>query len=199
MQQWQVLVQRLMDEKQWNQYDLADATGYAQSNINRLLKTTQLPSRKAVQRLSNAFGVPESYFLSNVFKTDSIPLLEWSEVNDWLHHQQKEAHNTWIPTITMTGPRTYALKVTSSDMVGESKQHMYPVGATIVVDPDVPRQTGSRIAVQLPDLRFLFRELREAGGEYFLSPLDSSFPPISLGSAFNATYLGTVKHTIITE
>ena len=51
-------LRRLLDDKGWNQADLARATGESEMQVSRWIRGTQMPSAAALFRLTEALGVP---------------------------------------------------------------------------------------------------------------------------------------------
>lgn len=51
-------IQELRAEKKWTQEDLAKKSGLPQSHISRIERFKLSPSRRTVERLAKAFGVP---------------------------------------------------------------------------------------------------------------------------------------------
>ena len=191
-----------MLERGWNQFDLADASGYGQSHISKLLNRDSPPSNKTLIKLAQAFEVPaESFTGSLVPEHNRIPLLKPDQIPRWLKTSDTflDEVEEWLPVSIQCSKNSYALTVSSHDMHNPGSVIQYPLNALIIIDPERSRQTGHRIICQLPDLRIIFRELQESAGEYYLAPLNPSFSMISLGSEFNARYLGSVIATLIKE
>lgn len=200
---WKQKIEYLMLERGWNQSDLADASGYGQSHISKLLNRSTPPSNKTLTQLAQAFDVPvESFTETLTTKHNRIPLLKPDQILLWLNTPDTlvDKVNEWFPACLECSKKSYALAVSSNDMYNSgSSVTQYPLNALIIVDPEKNRKTGSRIICQLPDQRIIFRELQESAGEYYLAPLNPSFPMISLGSEFHARYLGSVIATLIKE
>jgi transcriptional regulator with XRE-family HTH domain len=48
--------QKLMEEKNWNQNDLAENSGVSITQINRLINGVGYPSLRTLERVAKAFG-----------------------------------------------------------------------------------------------------------------------------------------------
>lgn len=202
---WKQRIECLMQENGWNQYDLADRAGYSQPHIHKILKRDEVPVPKTMRKLADAFNVPVEYFNTGIQRPTSgvliVPLLDPHQITHWLDHPDniRTSIHHWIPIIGQCSDRTYAMNVAGNDMVSPDKSAYYPIGSTVIVDPDKDRQPGYRVICQLPDQRVIFRELQESAGAYYLAALQSSFSMIELGTEFNARYLGRVVSTIIKD
>ena len=201
---WKKRIEWLMQEKGWNQYDLADRAGYSQPHIHKILKRDEVPVPKAMRKLADAFNVPVEYFNTGIQRPTSsvrsVPLLTPEQITLWLDQpdQIRQSISDWIPVMNSSS-KSYALNVTSQDMTSPDKTVYYPIGSTVIVDPEQERLAGYRVVCQLPDTRVIFRELQESAGEYYLAALQPSFSMIALGTEFNARYLGRVVTTIIQD
>ena len=199
---WYERVERLMQERGWNQYQLADASGFSQPHIHRLLNQEELPANKALKKLASAFDVPVEYFttgIQRVSRSLDIPLLKPEQITAWLDRPDtlREQLADWLAISQPCSDKAYALAVTESDMTSPQTTHQYPIGSLIVIDPDKSITPGHRVICQLSDKRIIFRELQLSAGEYYLAALHPSFPMISMGSDFR--YLGRIICTIIQE
>lgn len=199
---WYDRVEQLMQERGWTQYDLADASGFSQPHINRLLNQEELPVNRALKKLASAFNVPVEYFTTGVHRVSNsldIPLLTPEQVTDWLDRPDTLRGKVvdWVSVSRSCSDKTYALTVTGSDMSTPQCVHNYPLGSIIIVDPGKAMEPGHRVVCRLPDDRVIFRELQLSAGEYYLAALNPSFPLIPLGPGFR--YLGGITCTIIQE
>ncbi len=200
---WKKRIEQLMQEKGWNQYDLADRAGYSQPHIHKILKREEQPVPKALRKLADAFGVPVEYFTSGIQRPVGghldVPLLKPDQITAWMDQPDsvRDSISQWIPAVCSCSDKAYSVTVSGNDMSGPQSPNHYPMGSIIIVDPEKPRQAGYRVLCQLPDQRVIFRELQESAGEYYLAALQPSFAMIPLGSEFNARYLGRVVSTII--
>lgn len=201
---WEKRIEHLMQERGWNQFDLADASGYKQPHISKILKRDTPPSSKTLKNLANAFGVPVQFLTTGIDRPVQeclIPLLKPEQITRWLEAPEtlKDVIEDWLPAGTSCSNSSYAMTVFSHDMCNPGNPVQYPFNAIVMVDPKLPKQAGCRTVCQMPDQRIIFRELQESAGEYYLASMNPAFPLISLGADFNARYLGRVIATLIKE
>ncbi|MCF1431330.1 MAG: helix-turn-helix domain-containing protein [Shewanella sp.] len=194
---WKERTQRLMLEKGWNQYDLAEHAGYSQSNIARLMKESTPPTQKALSKLAKALGVDESYLLSdsNTHSFPARPILAPGQVKPWLTNAlSKENISEWVADSSSSSKRTYALHLSPIDSIPGARN-----GSFVVIDPDLPRRINSVIACLLATGVMVVRTLITSAGQYYLESLNNSnIPPLQVDlDDPNVHYLGTVTMTII--
>lgn len=200
---WRVLVKQKMVIHGWNEYDLADHSGFSKSTINRVFRSSELPSAKVLKGIACAFSVPVQHIIPEgkipptVNSDRSIPLLALNDIPHWLSDEPFDIKK-WQPFISNSkyNKKTYAYKVTSTDMMSDGF-YSYPPGYIVIVDPFAPREPGKRVFTLMDDGRVVFRELQEPAGEYYLVALNDKFPMIPEGK--NARHLGTVVCSIHEE
>ncbi len=196
--QWQERVQQLMHEQGINQYTLADATGYSQPYINRLLKTDRNISLSILKKIADALSCSVEFLISDIERSEpirKIPILKKDQIMDWLRDNETIRNDIcqWLPSsIKELSTLAYATVVWHNDMINPGGEHSYPEGTIIIIDPEKPREAGQRIIAETEDKRIIFRELRASANELFLAALQPGFPIISLGANFNAKWCGAV-------
>ncbi len=200
-QNWRSIIEKLMQERGWNQYDLADRTGYSQPNINTIVKRSTPPAAKALKRLANAFCIPVEQLLVNGEHVPPsglcVPLLSLSDIPKWLDDESFTViHWQSLANGVVRSDQAYAFKITSVDMMCNGP-HSYPPGCLVIADPEKERVSGSRVFTLLADGRVVFRELQEAAGEHYLIALNDKFPMLTEGSG--TRHLGTVICSIYHE
>lgn len=195
---WLILLEQLMHERGWNQYDLADRSGYSQSNINRILKSKTPPSNKVLLRLAKAFELPVDYFQCSgpVANVQSVPVLSRDLLDSWLDDPAcvESSIAEWVPVSQGNTPRLFAYALNSND-----SQPGCPFGSVVIINPDLDVISGHKILCRLPDGRALVRQLQYAADSWFLAPLQPQLPMIEVGNVQSFTYLGTVISTVINE
>ncbi len=198
---WKMRVDQLMQERGWNQFDLADASGYRQPHISRILKRDDLPSHKTLERLATAFSVSVEYLTSGINRpaqTEQVPILQPSQISLWLSAPDtlREKITDWLSPGLTCSHQTYAMHVTANDMTGPVWH--YPMNALVIVDPEKNLEPGYRIVCE-KNGHTIFRELQVTAGEYYLVSLNTAYPAIHLGKEFSANYLGRVIATLIKD
>lgn len=189
---WKQRLEQLMAEKAWTQYDLATASGYAQSNINRLLKLTEPPSPKVQAKIAKAFDITVESLLGQQQPFISVPVLAKSQINLWLDGLSCDIAE-WMPS-PINKSRLFAFRLNASDSQADC-----PSGSIVIIDPGSDLLTNHKILCRLNDGRTLVRQLTEASDSWFLTALQTGLPAIEVGNAQNFTYLGTVISTLIIE
>ena len=195
---WLKLLEQLMLERGWNQYDLADRSGYSQSNINRILKSKTPPSTKVLLRLAKAFELPVEYFqgYGTGANVQSVPVLSRELLDSWLDDPASVESSMveWVPVSQGNSPRLFAYALNSND-----SQPGCPFGSVVIINPDLSVITGHKILCRLPDGRTMVRQLQYASDSWFLAALQPQLPMIEVGKVNEFTYLGTVISTVINE
>jgi SOS-response transcriptional repressor LexA len=94
-----------------------------------------------------------------------------------------------VPLLSPVGRHTYALRVHGDSMVGASGES-FPEGSIIIVEPALKPRPGDYVVARSRENETTFKQLVKADGEYFLRPLNPSYPTKPLG---NATVIGVVR------
>lgn len=189
---WQQRLEQLMAEKEWTQYDLAEASGYAQSNINRVMKLKEPPSPKVQAKIAKAFGLTVEALLGDRQSFISVPVLKKNQIDDWLNGVFIEP-DQWLPS-PVNKPGLFAFALNAND-----SQSSCPHGSVVILDPVHELFVNHKILCRLQDGRTLVRHLTEASDSWFLTALQPGLPAIEVGNAQSFTYLGTVIYTLIDE
>ena len=75
---------------------------------------------------------------------------------------------------TCSGSEPYALRV-----LGDSMEPEFKEGEVIVIEPQVTAEEGAYV-VALYDNDFVFRQLSQENGRWYLKPLNSRYPTLEM-------------------
>ena len=195
-------LQRLVS-RHGTQQALANAVGLAVQYINHLLSGHRSMGEKTARKIEAALQLDRGWMdrdeetargFSNVEPGPEIvrrvPLISWVQAGQWnevCDVLPLESVLEWIPALARVGPRAFALRIQ-----GDSMEPKFPVGAAIVVVPDVHAQQGDYVIVRLDGTdECTFKQLVEDAGKRFLKPLNPRYPLIEV--TCNATVVGIVR------
>lgn len=101
-----------------------------------------------------------------------VPLISLAEAGNWSNKVEK-ASDTYVKTTIEAGPNTFAVKVETNDM-----EPRFPVGVTIIVDPDDLPKNGSYIIAQQKGASPTFKQLIIDGHKRYLNPLNTRYQAV---------------------
>lgn len=112
---------------------------------------------------------------------------EWSEACDPLQPGDGE---DWIAVPPGTGDCSFWLRVVGDSMTAPAGVSV-PEGSLILVDPEVPADSGRLVVAKLTDSsEVTFKKLVIDGGQKFLKPLNPSYPVLPINA--NCRIVGVV-------
>jgi transcriptional regulator with XRE-family HTH domain len=203
------ILARLLVDRGWKPQQLVEATGLPQATISNILRgKTKNPKSDTLKIIAEVFGIklgqlvgyePLGSSLSSVSSKNSvanlkfeasalvptkIPLIQWSEVKQWILGQAGiKAYTTWLNNDNVCkSPKAFALTIRASMNSYFCNQLAYTY-ATLLIDPDASVEDGLLILVffnesQEPSLRLLAID----GDEKRLQSLEAGKPEILLSS-----------------
>ncbi len=191
----------LMAQKQLTQLDLADAIGYSQSGLNRILTRQRKGRVDIITRISKALGTSSENLLHGIDREDapsqqmSVPVLTNAEsMLAWGNNAESVDRNTiqWLGCpIDSAGSRSFAYKVVSDDMTAP-----YMTGCYVFVDPGLELKQGADALFRMPNGHIAFRQYQVVAGQVILKPRNPSYPSITADES-EISYLGSAIGALI--
>jgi SOS-response transcriptional repressor LexA len=163
----------LMKNKSIDSAFLSENTGIALTTINSLKRGVGNPTYSTLVTLSNFFNVSVSQLteinLTNDVKLEAklheIPLLTFSELNDFLY-KKKHAKNFISIEIEHDSEKCFAIKINTNAM-----SPFFEKGSIFVINTLISPQDGDIILVQFSDQHPCFRKVFIEGNSYFFKPI----------------------------
>lgn len=120
-----------------------------------------------------------------------VPLISWVQAGSYKEaidlYQPGDAEE-WIETTAPIGASTFALRVQ-----GDSMEPLFPAGMLIVVEPNLDPLPGDYVIAKNGD-EATFKQLIKDGGDWFLKPLNKSYPLKPLEST--CCIIGVVREAV---
>ena len=164
---------------------IAKKLNVSQPTIFRISKgQTQKPKPRIIKKLAAYFKIPEEELIGNkeiewanidgwintiIGNTRSVPLYSWTLNNNYILQKSKEKEEIVISCPVSS--EAFALKVKDSSM-----EPVFPLGSTIICDPNKRFQHGSFVIVMLEHNKNLFlRKLLQDIDINYIKPLNKEF------------------------
>lgn len=124
----------------------------------------------------------------------SVPLLQWAQLND----RQSSSIDNWIACPIPYNTNVFAVIIDDESMTAIDGRQSYPTGAILFIDPTIePRNTDKVIAKSTVSNKFIFRILIEDFDTKSLHALNPQYNPIQLSTDIEV--IGVVKGTFKSE
>lgn len=195
------------------QSELARRIGIKQQSINQMCSGKTARSRYTMQ-IADALHVNGHWLATgdgemcvadyNVEKGpeigEKIPLINWVQAYNWINLAEGFAYEDaeeWRQVTGKAHKGCFALRVKGDSMENPSGRKSIPEGAVIIVDPEIPYESGSLVVARLDDSKeATFKQLIIDGQQKFLKPLNPQYPAIPINDE-NCIIVGVVKQAII--
>lgn len=197
-------------ESMKTQKAFADATDLAPAHVSQMVNGVRQMGRDVARRIERLLKLPhgemdrpldEPNVLPAAAHVSSVPLISWVQAGSWCEIVDSYAPGEGekpVYTTKRVGPHAFALRVRGDSMENPKGRPSYPEGSIIIVDPDRPAVSGSRVVVRLEDSEeATFKVYVEDAGRRYLKPLNPQYPIIEVTGL--ATICGVVVQTIIEE
>lgn len=121
------------------------------------------------------------------------PVISWVEAGNWSEATDPLAMGegeSWEEVPVNTGGSAFWLRVIGDSMTAQAGVSV-PEGSLILVDPEVPADSGRLVIAKLTDSdEVTFKRLVIDGGQKYLKPLNPAYPVIAINS--NCRIVGVV-------
>ena len=165
-----------------------------QSTLSRMLNDQSgEPSSDNAEKLKRCFGVTydqltgkepipgideTSNFSPTSQAVSSVPLISFVAAGDMceaVDPYPPGAVDDWVKSPVDVSPGMYALKVDGDSMTSPSGTPTFPNGFIIIVDPNIPANSGDFVVARDGDGKATFKKLSLDGDDAYLVPLNPSF------------------------
>jgi len=193
----------------WSQLDLSKRTLLSRGRIAQL-ETNPVAEVKgdSLVSLAKAFGITTEQLISNRDPnkmvglqlqpiTRKAPIMSWDALPQILTGSLILESDEWIGCPHDLNDNSFALKV-QNDVMTSNTGRSYANGSLIFVDTEKEAKSGDRvIAIDIPSLTSVFRELVLDGGVGYLKPLNSAYPTTEMTDA--TKIIGVIVGSYIAE
>lgn len=192
-------LKRLLFEQNLKPTELARLTKVPQPTIQRIIAgTTARPHISSLEPIANYFKIsveqlkgkqPIAWLASEQPSIHQLPLLPWSDILTCSKNPEHRKKYSNTLTDAQTSDQSFATALTDNAM-----EPLFPVGTTLILDPERPAKDRSYVIAQLIITdELVFRQLITNGNKQYLralSPELSSLPATELTT--NDTILGVL-------
>lgn len=199
---WNDLVKARMKEIGMTQAGLAEKMDVAQATIARYLTKRRDPSIETIAeimrcvKLESMTLTPDGVIeypddvIKNIIPLDiqpsyknKFPVLSAVQAGQWTEACEPytlDEIDEWYETTVRTSPRSFWLRVQGDSMTSPNGLSI-PEGTLVLIDTEKEHENKSLVVAKLTDVNeATFKQFISDGGQYFLKPLNTSYPMMSI-------------------
>lgn len=198
-------LQREMDIKGWNAYDLSEASGVPQPTIQRFLSGKHgEPRGTTVKKIASGLGTTEAKLRGFIGQatsqeealpitvlmsgntepapaiSSSVPLISWVQAGSWqevIDNLHPGDAEEWIETTAKVSNQSFALRIKGDSMTNPYGSPSLPEGSLVIIDPNAHCDNGNIVVARLDDsMEATIKKLVIDGGQRYLKPLNPAYP-----------------------
>jgi SOS-response transcriptional repressor LexA len=194
MSQWYEIAKKVMEEQDISQEEMGVRLGVTQGAVGHWLRGEREPKLEMINRLLTELGLPGLGLIVSESTVGGLPtrnsvpdrlyrypVISWVSAGDWAEaveaYEPGAADRYELTDYKAKGPAFWLEVVGDSMTAPAGAGQSVPEGMLILVDTGIEPTPGKLVVAKLPESnKATFKKFIEDSGQYFLKPLNPSYP-----------------------